>query len=45
MKSDADVAIVGGGFSGTMAAAQLRARGLSVVLVEGGGRGGRGIAY
>jgi uncharacterized NAD(P)/FAD-binding protein YdhS len=45
MKSDADVAIVGGGFSGTMAAAQLRARGLSVVLIEGGGRSGRGIAY
>ena len=28
-----------------MAAAQLARRGLSVVLVEGGGRAGRGIAY
>ena len=47
MRSDepVDVAIVGGGFSGTMAAAQLVRRGLRVVLVEGGGRGGRGIAY
>jgi uncharacterized NAD(P)/FAD-binding protein YdhS len=52
MKSDGpvtnarvDVAVVGGGFSGTMAAAQLSARGLSVALVEGGGREGRGIAY
>jgi uncharacterized NAD(P)/FAD-binding protein YdhS len=45
MKSEADVAIVGGGFSGTMVAAQLARRGLSVVLVEGHGRGGRGIAY
>ena len=47
MKSDAgvDVAVVGGGFSGTMAAAQLAGRGLSVVLIEGGGREGRGVAY
>ncbi len=48
MKSDdaiADVVIVGGGFSGTMAAAQLVRRGLSVVLVEGGGRAGLGTAY
>ena len=44
-RSAVDVAIVGGGFSGTMAAAQLVRRGLSVVLVEGGGRSGRGIAY
>jgi uncharacterized NAD(P)/FAD-binding protein YdhS len=41
----ADVVIVGGGFSGTMAAAQLVRRGLSVVLVEGGGRAGQGTAY
>ena len=47
MRSDqtADVVVVGGGFSGTMAAAQLIARGLSVVLVEGGGRAGLGTAY
>ena len=45
MRSDADVAIVGGGFSGTMAAAQLARRGLSVALIEGHGRSGRGIAY
>ena len=41
----ADVIVVGGGFSGTMAAAQLVRRGLSVVLIEGGGRAGLGTAY
>jgi uncharacterized NAD(P)/FAD-binding protein YdhS len=47
MKSDAgaDVVVVGGGFSGTMAAAHLTRAGLSVVLVEGGGRPGNGVAY
>ncbi len=48
MKSDpteVDVAIVGGGFSGTMMAAQLARHGLSVVLVECGGRAGQGTAY
>ena len=47
MRSDAtaDVVVVGGGFSGTMAAAQLAGRGLGVVLIEGGGRAGRGTAY
>jgi uncharacterized NAD(P)/FAD-binding protein YdhS len=47
MKSDAvaDVAIVGAGFSGTLAAAQLGKRGLGVMLIESGGRSGRGIAY
>ena len=43
MKSD--VAIVGGGFSGTMVAAQLARRGIDSFLIEGGGRLGRGIAY
>jgi len=43
--ADTDVLIVGGGFSGTMMAAQLRDRGLRVTLVEGGGRAGRGTAY
>ena len=41
----ADVVVVGGGFSGTMAAAQLIRRGLSVALIEGGGRAGLGTAY
>ena len=48
MKSEpapADAVVVGGGFSGTMAAAQLVRRGLNVVLVEGGGRAGLGTAY
>lgn len=48
MKSEsasADVAIVGGGFSGTMLAAHLARRGLTSVLVEGGGRAGRGTAF
>ena len=39
------VAIVGGGFSGTMVAAQLARRGIASALIEGGGRMGRGIAY
>ena len=47
MKSDrrAPVAIIGGGFSGTMLAAQLARRGIGSVLVEGSGRAGRGVAY
>ena len=49
MKSDeaaaADVAIIGGGFSGTMAAAQLARRGIRSLLIDGSGRMGRGIAY
>lgn len=48
MKSEprrAAVAIVGGGFSGTMAAAELAKRGIASVLIEGGGRAGRGTAY
>ena len=43
--ADADVVIVGGGFSGTMIAAQLSNRGLRVALVEGGERAGQGTAY
>ena len=39
------VAIVGGGFSGTMVAAQLARRGVASILIEGAGRLGRGIAY
>ena len=48
MRSDgagADVLIVGGGFSGTMVAAELAQRGLSSVIVDGSGREGRGTAY
>lgn len=39
------VAIIGGGFSGTMVAAQLARRGIASALVDGSGRMGRGIAY
>ena len=47
MKSDRSlpVAIVGGGFSGTMVAAHLARKGVDAVLIEGNGRLGRGIAY
>jgi uncharacterized NAD(P)/FAD-binding protein YdhS len=47
MKSDRPlpVAIVGGGFSGTMVAAQLARKAVESVLIEGGCRVGRGIAY
>lgn len=39
------VAIVGGGFSGTMVAAQLARKGIESVLIDGSGRAGHGIAY
>ena len=42
---DADVVIVGGGYSGTMLAAELARRGIKAVLVERSGREGRGTAY
>ena len=47
MKSDrvVPVAIVGGGFSGTILAAQLARRGISSVLIDGSGRAGQGVAY
>ena len=48
MKSDTaapGAIVVGGGFSGTMAAVEMVRRGVSVALVEGHGRAGRGIAY
>src|SRR5437868_8568937 len=47
MKSDRDdpVAIVGGGFSGTIIAAQLARRGIASVLIDGSGRAGKGVAY
>jgi uncharacterized NAD(P)/FAD-binding protein YdhS len=48
MKSEgalADVVIIGGGFSGTMLAAQLARQGLTATIVEGRGRAGRGTAF
>src|SRR3954452_6843254 len=39
------VAIIGGGFSGTMVAAQLAVRGIASVLIDGSGRAGKGVAY
>src|SRR5437870_4629081 len=47
MRSDrrAPVAIIGGGFSGTILAAQLARRGVASVLIDGSGRVGRGVAY
>jgi uncharacterized NAD(P)/FAD-binding protein YdhS len=47
MKSDGrlPVAIVGGGFSGTILAANLARRGVSSILIDGSGRAGHGVAY
>ena len=46
MRSDrVPVAIIGGGFSGTILAAQLARRGIGSVLIDGSGRMGRGVAY
>jgi len=47
MKSDGrvPVAIIGGGFSGTILAAQLARRGVGSVLIDGSDRAGHGVAY
>lgn len=47
MRSDRQVpvAIIGGGFSGTILAAQLARRGIASALIDGSGRVGRGVAY
>ena len=47
MRSDrrAPVAIIGGGYSGTILAAQLARRGIANILIDGSGRMGRGVAY
>ena len=47
MKSDrrVPVAIVGGGASGTILAAQLARRGIASALIDGSGRAGKGVAY
>ena len=39
------VAIIGGGFSGTILAAQLARKGIGSVLIDGSGRAGVGTAY
>jgi uncharacterized NAD(P)/FAD-binding protein YdhS len=39
------VAIVGGGFSGTMVAANLARRGIESIIIEASGRAGQGNAY
>ena len=43
--AEADVTIIGGGFSGTMLAAQLARRGLNSIIVEGRKREGKGTAF
>ena len=47
MKSDrrVPVAIVGGGYSGSIVAAELARRGIGSALIDGSGRIGRGVAY
>ena len=46
MRSDgSSVVIIGGGFSGTMIAAELARRGVRSVVVDGSGREGRGTAF
>ena len=47
MKSDrrVPVAIIGGGFSGTILAAQLARRGIDCALIDGSGRMAKGVAY
>jgi uncharacterized NAD(P)/FAD-binding protein YdhS len=47
MKSDGrvPVAIIGGGYSGTILAAQLARRGIASAVVDGSGRAGKGVAY
>jgi len=47
MRSDrrTTVAIIGGGASGTILAAQLARRGIRSLLIDGSGRMGRGVAY
>ena len=48
MRSDsagADVVIIGGGYSGTMLAAQLVRRGLTAIIIDGRGRAGKGTAF
>ena len=47
MKFDRDVpvAIIGGGYSGTILAAKLARRGIDSLLIDGSGRAGHGVAY
>lgn len=41
----ADAIIIGGGYSGTMLAAELARRGLTSMVIDNSGRAGRGTAY
>ena len=45
MEADRRVIIIGGGFSGTMLAAELARKGVASTLIEGGGRAGEGTAF
>src|SRR5690348_8317837 len=45
MRSRTTVAIIGGGFSGTILSAQLARCGIDSVLIDGSGRVGKGVAY
>jgi uncharacterized NAD(P)/FAD-binding protein YdhS len=47
MRSDREipVAIIGGGYSGTILAAKLARKGVSSILIDGSGRVGHGVAY
>jgi uncharacterized NAD(P)/FAD-binding protein YdhS len=45
MKFEEGAVIVGGGYSGTMIAAELARRGIACTIVDGSGREGRGTAY
>lgn len=45
MSSVGEVVIVGGGYSGTMVAAELARRGVASTIVDGSGREGRGTAF
>jgi len=45
MRFDDGAVIVGGGYSGTMIAAELARRGIACTIVDGSGREGRGTAY
>ena len=44
-EQDTQVAVIGGGFAGTMAAVQLARRGVAVMLIGRWGQIGKGVAY
>jgi uncharacterized NAD(P)/FAD-binding protein YdhS len=45
MKFEEGAVVIGGGFSGTMIAAELARRGIASTIVDGSGREGQGTAY